>query len=188
MELEGIMDDVSPLLEWASANWVPLVLTSEIVGAVVAIKLRHYYRGTAWLLAALLTIWLGRIRWSGTGTGHNPVQGCCSRSLGSTASGPPWQSTRETSMRWSDWTGGSARRRRGGVHVRPRREVRQDSCLILGRMMIVNGAPSELSAGERWSPVMTTAPRLTGERELCVGLLLMFIPLPVSLADLHHLP
>lgn len=61
MELERIMDDVSPLLEWASANWVPLVLTGEIVGAVVAIKLRHYYRGTAWLLAALLTIWLGRI-------------------------------------------------------------------------------------------------------------------------------
>lgn len=62
MDIEGIMDDVSPLLEWASVNWMPLVLTGEIVGAVVAIKLRRYYRGMAWLLAALMTIWLVRVR------------------------------------------------------------------------------------------------------------------------------
>lgn len=70
MDLEEVMgtvselgDAASPLIDWASANWMPLVLTGEIVGAVVAIKLRRYYRGVAWLLAALMTIWLVRARW-----------------------------------------------------------------------------------------------------------------------------
>lgn len=46
------------LMDWANDNWLALVLTVEIVGAVVAIKMRSYKRGILWLLIALATIWI----------------------------------------------------------------------------------------------------------------------------------
>ena len=49
----------SPYVEWLQGNWFPLVLSGEIVGAVIAVKLGRYRRGFGWLLAALATIWLG---------------------------------------------------------------------------------------------------------------------------------
>ena len=57
-------EDVVPteILEaasWAYAHWVTIVLTGEIIGAVVAVKMGNYRRGLGWLGAGLLTIWLG---------------------------------------------------------------------------------------------------------------------------------
>lgn len=60
--IEGFVVEVSPYVEWIRQNWVLLVLTAEIVGAVVAIKLGRYRRGLIWLAAALATIWLGAYR------------------------------------------------------------------------------------------------------------------------------
>jgi len=50
---------VAEVLEWAYAHWVTIVLTGEIIGAVVAVKMGNYRRGLGWLGAGLLTIWLG---------------------------------------------------------------------------------------------------------------------------------
>lgn len=56
---EEFSENISPYIEWTKSNWLTIVLTGEIVGAVVAIKACHYRRGFGWLLAALATIWLG---------------------------------------------------------------------------------------------------------------------------------
>ena len=56
---EEFSGKVSPYVEWLQGNWFPLVLSGEIVGAVIAVKLGRYRRGFGWLLAALATIWLG---------------------------------------------------------------------------------------------------------------------------------
>ena len=52
-------DNVAQSLEWVYDNWVTLVLTGEIIGAVLAVKVGAYKRGLAWLGAALLTVWVG---------------------------------------------------------------------------------------------------------------------------------
>lgn len=49
---------IGPLMEWANQNWVALVLSGEIVGAAVAIKMGFYKRGILWLLVALATVWI----------------------------------------------------------------------------------------------------------------------------------
>lgn len=54
-------DLLSPLVDFAREHWLALALTGEIVGAVIAIKLGRYWRGTAWLLAALATVWAGAV-------------------------------------------------------------------------------------------------------------------------------
>lgn len=56
---EEFSENISPYIEWLQSNWFPLVLSGEIVGAVIAVKLGRYRRGFGWLLAALATIWLG---------------------------------------------------------------------------------------------------------------------------------
>ena len=60
--VSGYADALSPYLDWIRDNWLLLVLTGEIVGAVLAIKVGLYRRGIFWLLAALATIWVGAIR------------------------------------------------------------------------------------------------------------------------------
>ena len=60
--VSGYADTLSPYLDWICDNWLLLVLTGEIVGAVLAIKVGLYRRGIFWLLAALATIWVGAIR------------------------------------------------------------------------------------------------------------------------------
>jgi len=47
------------VVEWVKANWFPLVLSGEIIGSAVAIKVGQYRRGIMWMVAALATIWLG---------------------------------------------------------------------------------------------------------------------------------
>ena len=56
---EELSENIAPYVEWAKSNWLTIVLTGEIIGAVVAIKTCHYRRGFGWLLAALATIWIG---------------------------------------------------------------------------------------------------------------------------------
>ena len=56
---EELVETVSPYVDWAKSNWLTIVLTGEIIGAVVAIKTCHYRRGFGWLRAALATIWIG---------------------------------------------------------------------------------------------------------------------------------
>ena len=56
---EEFSENISPYVEWLQGNWFPLVLSGEIVGAVIAVKLGRYRRGIGWLAAALATIWLG---------------------------------------------------------------------------------------------------------------------------------
>ena len=56
---EEFSENISPYIEWLQGNWFPLVLSGEIVGAVIAVKLGRYRRGFGWLLADLATIWLG---------------------------------------------------------------------------------------------------------------------------------
>lgn len=59
MDTTSIVNAMSSLVSWAFANWTPLLLTVEIIGAVVAIKLGRYRKGVFWLVAALVTIWVG---------------------------------------------------------------------------------------------------------------------------------
>ena len=56
---ETFCNDVQPYIDWAQANWLTIVLTGEIVGAVVAVKMGKLKRGIGWLAAALITIWAG---------------------------------------------------------------------------------------------------------------------------------
>jgi len=56
---DTVVEIVTPYVEWLQNNWLTLVLTGEIVGAVVAVKMGRYKRGFGWLAAALATIWLG---------------------------------------------------------------------------------------------------------------------------------
>ena len=56
---ETLSETVSPYLDWLRGNWLTIVLTGEIVGAVIAIKMGRYKRGIGWLAAALVTIWVG---------------------------------------------------------------------------------------------------------------------------------
>ena len=42
---EEFSGKVSPYIEWLQGNWFPLVLSEEIVGAVIAVKLGRYRRG-----------------------------------------------------------------------------------------------------------------------------------------------
>ena len=56
---DTVVETVTPYVEWLQNNWLTLVLTGEIVGAVVAVKMGRYKRGFGWLAAALATIWLG---------------------------------------------------------------------------------------------------------------------------------
>lgn len=53
------VDAASPYIDWIGQNWLLLVLSGEIIGAVVAIKVGRYRRGLVWLVAALATIWVG---------------------------------------------------------------------------------------------------------------------------------
>ena len=39
---EEISENISPYIEWTKSNWLTIVLTGEIVGAVVAIKAYHF--------------------------------------------------------------------------------------------------------------------------------------------------
>lgn len=55
-------DTASPYIDWIGQNWLLLVLSGEIIGAVVAIKVGRYRRGLVWLVAALATIWVGAFR------------------------------------------------------------------------------------------------------------------------------
>ena len=58
--LKGLLPgDVGEILQWAYDHWVTIVLTGEIIGAVIAVKMGNYRRGLGWLGAGLLTIWLG---------------------------------------------------------------------------------------------------------------------------------
>ncbi len=57
---KGLLPDPAvALMDWAYNHWVTIVLTAEIIGAVVAVKMGNYRRGLAWLGAGLLTIWVG---------------------------------------------------------------------------------------------------------------------------------
>lgn len=56
--LQSLIDMIGPITEWANANWLTLVLTGEIVGAAIAIRMKSYRRGALWLLVALATIWV----------------------------------------------------------------------------------------------------------------------------------
>lgn len=56
--IQNLSDTIGPVIDWANTNWVALVLTGEIVGAAIAIKMRSYKRGILWLLIALATIWI----------------------------------------------------------------------------------------------------------------------------------
>ncbi len=47
------------IFEFVRANWFPLVLTVEIIGVVIVIKMGYYRKGVCFLLAALATIWIG---------------------------------------------------------------------------------------------------------------------------------
>ena len=60
--IQNLVNKISPYADWIRQNWVLLVLTGEIIGAVVAIKVGRYRRGLFWLVAALATIWLGAYR------------------------------------------------------------------------------------------------------------------------------
>lgn len=53
------VDEASPYINWIRDNWLLLVLTGEIVGAVFAVKVGMYRRGILWLGAALATLWVG---------------------------------------------------------------------------------------------------------------------------------
>jgi len=57
--LGEVSEKASPYVSWLQGNWLALVLTGEIVGAVVAVKFGRYRRGIGWLAAALATIWIG---------------------------------------------------------------------------------------------------------------------------------
>ena len=72
--LAGFAEEASPLVDWVKDNWILLVLTGEIVGAVVAVKFGRYRRGLLWLAAALATLWLGIAR-SRTGPSRTPAEG-----------------------------------------------------------------------------------------------------------------
>ena len=50
-----------PVVNWFQVHWMVIVLTAEIVGAVITIKYANYRRGIGWLAAALATIWLGGV-------------------------------------------------------------------------------------------------------------------------------
>ncbi len=54
-----VAEKAGPLVDWLSQNWIALVLTGEIIGAVLAIKVGAWRRGLCWLVAALATIWIG---------------------------------------------------------------------------------------------------------------------------------
>lgn len=59
--ITGYADEASPYIDWIRDNWLLLVLTGEIVGAVLAVKVGMYRRGLLWLGAALATLWIGVI-------------------------------------------------------------------------------------------------------------------------------
>lgn len=61
-DLSQYLDTASPYIDWLGQNWILLVLSGEVIGAVIAIKVGRYRRGLAWLVAALATIWLGAFR------------------------------------------------------------------------------------------------------------------------------
>ena len=52
-------EDVQPYIDWIQTNWLTLVLTGEIAGAFIALKMGKVKRGLGWLIAALATIWIG---------------------------------------------------------------------------------------------------------------------------------
>jgi len=52
-------EDAQPYIDWIQANWLTLVLTGEIAGAFIALKMGKVKRGFGWLIAALATIWIG---------------------------------------------------------------------------------------------------------------------------------
>lgn len=56
--MPDIFQSLQPVYGWACANWLTLVLTGQIIGAVVAVKYGHYRKGIFWLLIALATIWI----------------------------------------------------------------------------------------------------------------------------------
>ena len=57
--LSALFDEVQPYIQWATENWVPLALTMEIGGGVLAVIFHRYRLGFGWLLAAIGTIWFG---------------------------------------------------------------------------------------------------------------------------------
>ncbi len=60
-EIGGAAEAAGSLIGFLQEHWLALALTGEIVGAVLAIKFGHYYRGIVWLLAALATVWAGAL-------------------------------------------------------------------------------------------------------------------------------
>ena len=58
-QIMGVWTEFGPYVEWARANWAPIALTAEIVGALSAMALHRYRLGAGWALAALGTIWAG---------------------------------------------------------------------------------------------------------------------------------
>ncbi len=64
MDLNAVAETAEkagPIMEWLSQNWVAVILTGEIIGAVLAIKVGAWRRGICWLAAALATIWIGGV-------------------------------------------------------------------------------------------------------------------------------
>ena len=59
--VQEFIEEYQPVIDWLQYNWVTIVLTGEIVGAVLAVKCGHYRRGIGWLSAALITIWMGAL-------------------------------------------------------------------------------------------------------------------------------
>ncbi len=58
-EINARIAEFGPTVQWVQAHWAPILLTGEIIGGVIAIKLGRYRRGVMWLIAALVTIWAG---------------------------------------------------------------------------------------------------------------------------------
>lgn len=59
MNIGAVVGDLSAAADWLSVHWAPLVLTGEMVGAVLAIKMGAYRLGIGWLVAAVATVWVG---------------------------------------------------------------------------------------------------------------------------------
>ena len=57
--LRDVSESLGSFMGWIKDNWFPLMLTMEIIGAVIAVKMGYYRKGVCFLIAALATIWIG---------------------------------------------------------------------------------------------------------------------------------
>ena len=57
--LGDLSESLGSFMGWIKDNWFPLMLTMEIIGAVIAVKMGYYRKGVCFLIAALATIWIG---------------------------------------------------------------------------------------------------------------------------------